>query len=103
MGYEESELATLPLTKVNGVPINSLLDAARAIRDCTEPMLRLELADAASPKLIVLPTAAAREVTDSVLATHAIASSMSDDLRAALSSDGGGGGVRPKKRKAVVR
>ena len=88
VGYDEAELQGLPLVSVQGKKITNLLDVARAIRDCTEPVLRLEFADS---KLVVLPTDLAKKATDEVLKTHAIGSVMSDDLAEALAAEAAGG------------
>jgi hypothetical protein len=86
VGYDEAELTSLPLEAVNGVRVNNLLHAARLIRDCTEPTLRLEFAD---NKLIALPTAQAVAATAETLKTHAIPAALSDDLVQALAEQDG--------------
>lgn len=84
VGYEESELGSLPLTSVNGVKVNNLREAARLIRDCAEPNIVLHFTE---DKMVVLPRALANKATEEVMAQHAIPAAMSADLAAALAAE----------------
>ena len=87
VGYEPEEVAGLPLLSLNGAPITCMRDLALALAAATGPFLRFGLADA---KLVVLPRERSFAESPAVLAQHAIAAPMSEDLVAAVATAAAG-------------
>jgi hypothetical protein len=66
------------VASLNGQKVNNMLDLVRLVETCADEFLRFDLEHNMK---VVLRTAAAKQATAEILATHCIASDRSDDLK----------------------
>ncbi|KAL5544254.1 hypothetical protein UlMin_008038 [Ulmus minor] len=76
IGYEE--IVNTQILAFNGKPVKNLRSLATMVESCNEEFLKFDLE---YQQIVVLRTKTAKAATREILATHCIASAMSDDLQ----------------------